>query len=142
MTQAVDLTRRTMHHPKRILIVDDIESTRRGLKALLAQSPECEVVGEAANGQEALQWLAQNPADVVVMDIRMPLMDGLTATQKLRSQGSLLKIIILSVSAANRDAALAAGADAFVNKIGSPYTLLTALHQLVAESGKISTETK
>jgi CheY-like chemotaxis protein len=97
------------------------------------------VVGEAANGQEALQWLAENPADVVVMDMRMPVMDGLTATRYLRRQGTPVKIIILSAAMASRDAALAAGADAFVNKIGSPYALLTALHRLVAELEKIST---
>jgi len=142
MTQPIDPSQSTRLCRKRVLIVDDIESTRQGLRALLAQSPACEVVGEAANGQEALQWLAGNPADVVVMDMRMPLMDGLTATRQLRRQGTPVKIIILSAAIAGRDAALAAGADAFVNKIGSPYALLTALHQLVAESERISTEKK
>ena len=132
MTQAADLSQGTTRQPKRILIVDNTDSARRGLKALLAQSPDYEVVGEVANGQEVLQWVTQCPPDVIVMDINMPLMDGLTTTQYLRRQETPVKILLVSVSAAYRGAALAAGADVFVSKLEAPRTLLTALQELVS----------
>jgi DNA-binding NarL/FixJ family response regulator len=116
-----------MSQPKRILVVDDKEFTRRGLKAFLAPYPNYQVVGEAQNGQEAVQWVNANAVDVIIMDINMPLMNGLQATQRIRQLQLPVKIIAWSISPSNRGAALAAGADTFVSKVESPETLLNAL---------------
>ncbi len=116
-----------MNQPKRILVVDDHEFTRRGLKAFLAPYTDYQVVGEAQNGQEAVQWVSANAVDVVIMDINMPLMNGLQAIQHIRQLKLPVKIIAWSISPSNRSAALAAGADAFVSKVESPEALLTAL---------------
>jgi two-component system, NarL family, response regulator DegU len=122
-----------MNQPKRILVVDDKEFTRRGLKAFLANFPDYQVVGEAGNGQEAMQWMADHAADIIIMDINMPSMNGLEATQVIRRQGWPVKIVVWSISSFNRDAALAAGADAFVSKTESPDTILSTLHQMTTE---------
>ena len=103
----------------RVLIADDKRSARQGLKALLARIPEIEVVGEAANGQEAMEVTAVYHPDVVLMDIHMPKMDGLEATQHIKSQLPQVKIIILTIHPQYRQQALAAGADAFLLKDGT-----------------------
>jgi YesN/AraC family two-component response regulator len=64
----------------RVLIADDRPRSRRGLKAVLALRPEIEIVGEAADGQEAVRLVAECHPDVVLMDARMPVMDGVEAT--------------------------------------------------------------
>lgn len=84
-----------------ILLVEDQEIVRRGLKTLLETKPDLRVVGEAANGQQAVDWVihmsqAGNPPDVVLMDIRMPIMDGVTATQHICQQFPGTKILILT----------------------------------------------
>jgi DNA-binding NarL/FixJ family response regulator len=124
-----------MNQPKRILVVDDKEFTRRGLKAFLANFPDYQVVGEAGNGQEAMQWVADHAVDIIIMDINMPFMNGLEATQVIRQQGWPVKIVVWSISSLNRGAALAAGADAFVSKTEPPDAILSTLHRMSAEMG-------
>ena len=68
----------------RVLIVDDHSVVREGLRMLLARDPDLEVVGEAADGAEALEQARQMRPDVVVMDLLMPVMDGIAATQAIR----------------------------------------------------------
>jgi DNA-binding NarL/FixJ family response regulator len=85
----------------RIVLVDDQSLIRRGMKALLKSDPELEVVGEAENGEVAIALLETLDAesslpDVVLMDVRMPVMDGVTATQVLCRQFPSLKILILT----------------------------------------------
>ena len=103
----------------RVLIADDKRSARQGLKALLARIPEIEVVGEAVNGQEAVELTAVHQPDVVLMDAQMPKMDGLEATRRIKSQWPAVKIIILTIHPQCRRQALAAGADAFLLKDGT-----------------------
>ena len=85
----------------RILLVEDQEIVRRGLKTLLETKPDLQVVGEAENGQRAIE-LVQNlqtkflPPDVILMDIRMPVMDGVTATQLICQQFPGSKILVLT----------------------------------------------
>lgn len=100
----------------RILIADDQRPTRQGLKALLALCPEVEVVGEAADGQESVALVAKHHPDVVLMDMRMPVMDGLEATRRIKSQWPEIKVIGLSMYPMYRIQAHAAGADAFLLK--------------------------
>lgn len=113
----------------RVLIADDKRSARQGLKALLARIPEIEVVGEAANGQEAMEVTAVYHPDVVLMDIHMPKMDGLEATQHIKSQLPQVKIIILTIHPQYRQQALAAGADAFLLKGGTAESLWNTVLQ-------------
>jgi DNA-binding NarL/FixJ family response regulator len=79
-----------------ILIVDDQALFREGLRTLLSVQPDFKVVGEAANGEEALRQAVINRPDVILMDLRMPLMDGVTATRRLRETLSNCKVIVLT----------------------------------------------
>lgn len=113
----------------RVLIADDKRSARQGLKALLARIPEIEVVAEAANGQEAVDLTAVHHPDVVLMDVKMSLMDGLEATRRIKSQSPQVKIIILTIHPQYRQQALAAGADAFLLKGGTAESLWNTVLQ-------------
>lgn len=80
----------------RVLIVDDQALIRTGIVTLLARKPGIEVVGQASNGQEALELVAALDPDVVLMDVMMPVMDGVEATRRLAERGSRPAVIILS----------------------------------------------
>lgn len=80
----------------RILLVDDQQLLRQGIKLLLELEPGLQVVGEANNGQEALELFERLKPDVTLMDIRMPMLDGVAATQQLRQRWPDSKIIILT----------------------------------------------
>lgn len=80
----------------RILMVDDQSLLRRGLAGLLNRNPDMEVVGEAENGEQALKMVAELDPDVVLMDVRMPVMDGVAATRELVRRGVRAGIIILT----------------------------------------------
>lgn len=80
----------------RILLVDDQSILRQGLKALLELESDLEVVGEAENGQVAVQQVQQLQPDVVLMDIRMPIMDGVAATQAIAQQFPDVKVLVLT----------------------------------------------
>lgn len=105
-----------MGQPIRVLITDDHARSRNSLRALLATWPDIEVVGEAANGQEAVRQVKEWQPDVVLMDARMPLMDGLEATQLIKSKWPRIRVIMLTLYATYKTKALAAGADAFLCK--------------------------
>lgn len=81
----------------RVLLTDDHTILRNGIRALLTLQPDLEVVGEAGNGQELLNLLESTPADVVLMDINMPVMDGFTTMQHLREQYPELRVLVLSM---------------------------------------------
>jgi two-component system nitrate/nitrite response regulator NarL len=114
----------------RVLIADDRVQARDGLRALLATVASVTVVGEAADGLEALRLVEDCRPDVVLMDVRMPLLDGLEATQRIKARWPAVRVVVLTVHAAYRQAALAAGADSFLVK-GSPDE---ALIQAILES--------
>ena len=116
-----------MPPPKRVLIADDQRPARKGLRALLSLSPKVEVIGEAVDGQDALNRVAEQQPDVVLMDLRMPVMDGLEATRRIKSQTPEVRVVLLTLHAWCEAEALAAGADAFVVKSGSPEALWTAV---------------
>jgi len=110
-----------------VLIADDSTRSRSGLRALLTTWPEVEVVGEAVNGQEALRQVAEYHPDVVLMDARMPLMDGLEATRLIKSKWPEIKVVVLTLYVAYRTRALSAGADAFLVKGCSNEELLATI---------------
>jgi two-component system, NarL family, response regulator LiaR len=97
----------------RILITDDHSVVRQGLRMFLGLDPELEVVGEASNGEEALRMARELEPDVVLMDLMMPVMDGITATEAIRAELPEVEVIALtsvledvSVSAAVRAGAI------------------------------------
>ena len=102
----------------RVLIVDDQSLIRVGIQALLSRKPDIEVVGHAADGTEALRQVAALDPDVVLMDIRMPVMDGVEATRQLVAREARAGIIILTTfrDDANVFSALAAGARGYLLK--------------------------
>lgn len=80
----------------RVLLVDDQALFREGLSTLLSLHPDLDVVGEAANGLEALDLIAELRPDVVLMDLRMPLLDGVTATRRLKERHDPARVIVLT----------------------------------------------
>ena len=116
-----------MKQPKRVLIVDDQPSALKGLKAILAFYPALMVVGEAVNGAAAVQLVAELQPDVVVMDLQMPIMDGIEATKLIKQQWPAIKVIVLTVQSSRRAEAFNAGADYFLLKGNGPEALEQAI---------------
>jgi DNA-binding NarL/FixJ family response regulator len=115
----------------RILIADDQKRTRQSLRALLSTSlPETEI-WEASNGAEALRLAEDVQPQLVVMDIRMPEIDGLAATRGIKTRWPEIKVLVLSMYRDRQQEARAAGADLFVSKGESPERLLCALTSLL-----------
>ena len=132
-----DASRQPMRHtepamtsrPARLLIADDRERTRRAVCALLAAHPGLEVVGEASDGQQAIDKVEQLAPDLVILDVRMPGLDGIAATAEIKRRWPGVRVVVHSLAFDRRDDALAAGADAFVPKAGQPDALLEALRR-------------
>ncbi|WP_066381420.1 response regulator [Anabaena sp. CA = ATCC 33047] len=80
----------------KVLLVDDQSLIRQGLKVLLELEPDLEIVGEAENGEIALNLMAELTPDVVLMDIRMPIMDGVAATKEIQNSFSDVKVLVLT----------------------------------------------
>jgi DNA-binding NarL/FixJ family response regulator len=116
-----------MAQATRVLIADDSARAREALRALLTMWQEIEVVGEAANGRDAVRMAAECQPDVVLMDLHMPVLDGVQATVLIKQRWPAITIIVLTVYAVEQSAALAAGADAFLMKGSGPARLLAAL---------------
>jgi DNA-binding NarL/FixJ family response regulator len=116
----------------RVLIVDDVEMTRRAERRVLEEEPDIEVVAEGNDGLTAFLLAEQFTPDVIVMDVAMPLIDGLGATKMIKSAHPRIRVIIVTVlpEMPYRDYALTAGADSFVakDKLGSE--LIPTLRQL------------
>ncbi len=122
-----------------VLIVDDQPRARRSLKALLATCSQVEMAREAVDGRDALASVEERLPDVILMDARMPEMDGLQATRLIKTKWPQVKVIVLSMYAEYMDEALAAGADAFVSK-GAPADRLLATLSAVTHSGLFNYE--
>jgi len=113
----------------RVLVVDDDALVRAGLTMLLAGADDIEIVGEAADGSEVEHAIAQHQPDVVLMDIRMPGMDGLAATEMVRTCDDSPEVIILTTFDADDHvlSALRAGASGFLLKDTSPADIVRAI---------------
>jgi DNA-binding NarL/FixJ family response regulator len=125
----------TAADPIRVAIVDDQSLVRAGLHMIIDSQPDLEVVAEAGTGREALQALAATPADVVLMDVRMPGMDGIEATAAVLEQAARLhprtphRVIVLTTFDLDDYAleAIRAGASGFLLKDGRPEDLIAAV---------------
>jgi pilus assembly protein CpaE len=117
----------------RILLVDDESSVRAGLRMRLELELDFAVVGEAGDGIEALEVARTVAPDAVVMDVEMPEMDGIVATQRMSKLVPRASVVILSIhgDAETRARAKAAGAKSFVEKQGSVEELLDAIRRAV-----------
>jgi DNA-binding NarL/FixJ family response regulator len=124
-----------MDQPMRILIADDDRHARAGLRALLGTYPACEIVGEAVNGQEAIEQIECCRPDAVLLDVRMPVLDGIQAARMIKERWPQIAIVVLSMDSGQRSAALAAGAHAFMSKADGPDQVVQTLHALRARSG-------
>jgi two-component system response regulator DesR len=105
-----------MENRIRVMIADDRRHSREGLRALLATTPEVDVVGEAIDGSQAVRLVEECHPDVVLMDVKMPVMDGLEATRLIKNRSPRIKVIMLTMYISYRADALAAGADTFLIK--------------------------
>jgi DNA-binding NarL/FixJ family response regulator len=114
----------------RVLLADDEPRARQSLRALLTTQPQVLLVGAATNGKEALDRLGRDRPDVVLLDVRMPELDGLEATRQIKARWPGIRVIVLSMYPEYRAEALAAGADAFVVKGDPPDELLRLLSAL------------
>lgn len=117
----------------RLLIVDDHKMFRSGLRFILNDIPEIEILGEAANGLELLEILKDNVVDIILMDINMPKMNGIEATFEALKIDPKLKIIVLSMHGeeAYYDQMIAAGVKGFLLKNSDVDELKLALHTII-----------
>jgi two-component system, NarL family, nitrate/nitrite response regulator NarL len=116
----------------KVLVADDHPVVRKGLQSCLARHGHIRVVGEAADGDEALSKAREFKPDVVLMDITMPGMNGLTVTEILRKEAPQIKVLILSVHR-NKDAifrVIQAGAHGYVSKEAPPDEVLRAIESV------------
>lgn len=124
----------------RVLIVDDITETRENIRRMLQFDPNIEIIGEARTGKEAIDMATQKLPEVIVMDINMPDMDGLVATETIRKKHPHIQIIILSVQyeSGYMRRAMLAGARDFLTKP----PLIDELTNAIRQAGKLALEEK
>lgn len=126
--------------PVRVLLVDDDDLMRAGLRSILATDPGIEVVGEASGGRAALGEARSLAPHVVLMDVRMPDLDGISATREVLSTAPDAKVVILTTFENDEYVfgALSAGASGFLLKRTSPEDLIGAIHTVVAGDALLS----
>ncbi len=121
----------------KLLLVDDQSIVRQGLRMRLLMEPDIVVVGEAGSGEQAIELAHVLTPDIVLMDVEMPGMDGITATDALRATTTRSAIVMMSIhdDAQTRARAQAAGAAAFVTKSGILEELLATVRHIVEITG-------
>jgi DNA-binding NarL/FixJ family response regulator len=120
----------------RLMVVDDHAIVRRGLVRVVETAPDIELVGTAANGIEALHLLTRSRPDVVLMDIGMPVLDGVGATRLIVDHDPQVRVVVLTGSADDRvSEALEAGACAVVLKDAEVEVLLEAIRRAAGDRG-------
>jgi len=124
----------------RVLVADDQSMVRAGFRMLLADEQDIEVVAEAENGREAVEKTARFNPGVILMDIRMPELDGLQATRRILAEDNDARILILTTFDLDEYVyeALSAGASGFVLKDDSPEQLLSAIRTVAAGDALLS----
>ncbi len=122
----------------RLLLVDDQSIVRQGLRMRLLMEPDIVVIGEASSGEQALELVNVLSPDIVLMDVEMPGMDGITTTATLRANTPQSAVVMMSIhdDTQTRARAQAAGAAAFVEKSGTLEVLLSTVRHIVEITGK------
>ena len=108
----------------KVLIIDDRITSRKGLRALMLTQPDIQIIGEARDGEKAIQFIEREKPDVVLMDAFMPKLNGLQATKIIKKRWRRIRVVMLTLHDDIREEALAAGADAFLVKGCSPDELI------------------
>lgn len=123
-----------------VLIVDDDKLMRTGLRAVLSVDDGIEVVGEAPDGRSAIDRSRRLKPDIVLMDVRMPVLDGITATRELLAADQDVRVIILTTFEEDDYVfgGLAAGASGFLLKRAEPEELISAIHTVAAGEALLS----
>ena len=118
----------------RLAVVDDQTLFRTGLTRMLGEDPRVEIVGQAANGEAAIQMVASTHPDVVLMDVKMPLLDGVEATRRIVAEHPQTKVLILTTFDADSYViqALKAGASGYVLKDSQPEAIITSVLAVVS----------
>lgn len=118
-----------MHNKIKILIVDDHSIVRKGLRALLASQPDMDVVGEAADGQEAVNKAETSHPEVILMDLMMPVKNGIEAISEIKKKNPEMRILVLSSFGEDDKVfpAIKAGASGYLLKDTLPQELLQAI---------------
>ena len=126
----------------RVILADDHTILRDKLQELLAQVPDLEIVGKASNGLLLLEVLEETPADVVLLDVNMPAMSGLTATPLIRQRFPAVKVLVLSMLDHERYVSqmFAAGASGYVLKNASLAEIIYAIRTVSQHKPFLSTE--
>ncbi len=126
--------------PVRVLLVDDDDLMRAGLKAVLSSDSRVEVVGEAGSGREAVERVRALRPDLVLMDVRMPDLDGIAATREIIAASPEVKVVILTTFEQDDYifGALNAGASGFLLKRSGPEELLAAIQTVAAGDSLLS----
>ncbi len=121
-------------NPIRVLVADDHFVVRMGLRAVIDPEPDLEVVAEASTGRQAVQLFRQHRPDVTLMDLRMPIMDGVEATRAIRAESPGARIIVLTTYDGDEDIyrALSAGARAYLLKGMQGEEILDAIRAIHA----------
>jgi len=126
----------------RVLLVDDQELVRAGFRALLDAQPGIEVIGEAGDGERAVRLAAELTPDVVLMDIRMPVRDGLEATRMISEDPALSRIRVVILTTFELDEyvfeAIRSGASGFLVKDTAPADLIEAIHVVAGGDALLS----
>lgn len=126
----------------RVLVVDDQPLVREGLRTVIGRDPELAVVGEAENGRDALRCLREVDTDVVLMDIRMPVMDGIEATRRITSDEHLGDVRVVALTTFDTDdflfQSLRAGASGFLLKDSEPQEVRQAIKVAAAGDALLS----
>lgn len=118
----------------RVVVADDQEMVRAGFRLLLEQVPDIEVVAEVEDGAQAVAEVRRNAPDIVLMDIRMPHLDGLSATRRILAMGTPTRVIVLTTFDVDDYVygALRAGASGFLLKSSPPERLVSAIRTVAA----------
>ena len=119
--------------PARLLLVDDHPMLRRGISELLSLEDDVKVVGEASNGQEALDFLEKNTVDLVILDHKMPILTGIETLREIKARNIQIKTVLFTVSDSGEDVqeALKLGVDGYLLKDMEPELIIIDIRKIL-----------
>lgn len=127
-----------MGKPTEVIVVEDNSRARSALAAYMSLHAGIRITGEASNGLEAISKIKNSPPDIVLMDIQMPVMDGLEATKIIKKRWPWVKVIALTMYQSYKSKAILAGADAFLEKGCTGSELISTVNKLMQTNANSS----